>query len=108
MIKICSFIINDRLYTIYDVERISGKNSYVGQTQYDTGEVYVEGATAEEMLLTLKHELMHIWLYENGHKNQDNNEMFSYEDLCEYVALSNNFINRITDKYIKYHSKQYA
>lgn len=101
MRKICSFIINDRLYTIYDVNRISGKTSYVGQTQYDTGVVYIESATDEEMLLTLKHELMHIWLYENGHKNQDNNEMFSYEELCEYVALSNNFINRIVNKYLK-------
>lgn len=101
MRKICSFIINDRLYTIYDVDRISGKTSYVGQTQYDTGVVYIESATDEEMLLTLKHELMHIWLYENGHKNQDNNEMFSYEELCEYVALSNNFINRIVNKYLK-------
>lgn len=101
MRKICSFIINDRLYTIYDVDRISGKTSYVGQTQYDTGVVYIESATYEEMLLTLKHELMHIWLYENGHKNQDNNEMFSYEELCEYVALSNNFINRIVNKYLK-------
>lgn len=101
MKKICSFIINDRLYTIYDVEEISGKASYVGQTQYDIGTVYIEGATDKEMLLTLKHELMHIWLYEHGHKNQSDKERFSYEQLCEYVALSNDFINEITNKYIR-------
>lgn len=101
MKKICSFFINNRLYTIYDVDAIFGKKSYVGQTQYDTGVVYIEISTEEEMLLTLKHELMHIWLYENGHTNQDNNEMFGYEELCEYVALSNNFINRVTNKYLK-------
>lgn len=101
MKKICSFTINNKLYTIYIVDEISGKDSYVGQTQYDIGVVYIEGATEEEMLLTLKHELMHIWLYEHGHKNQDGREMFSYEDLCEYVALSNNFINRIVNKYIR-------
>lgn len=101
MRKICSFIINDKLYTIYVVEQISGKESYVGQTQYDIGVVFIEGATEEEMLLTLKHELMHIWLYEHGHTSQDNQEMFSYEELCEYVALSNNFINRIVDKYLR-------
>ncbi len=101
MKKICSFFINNKLYTIYIVDEISGKDSYVGQTQYDIGVVYIEGATEEEMLLTLKHELMHIWLYEHGHKNQDGTEMFSYEDLCEYVALSNNFINRIVNKYIR-------
>lgn len=47
------------------------------------------------MLDTLKHELVHVWLYENGHKNQDGKEVFSYEDVCEIAALSNNFINRI-------------
>ena len=101
MEKICSFVINNRLYTIYDVYKILGKKSYVGQTEYDTGVVYIEYNTEEEMLLTLKHELMHIWLYEHGHTNQDNHEMFSYEELCEYVALSNDFINRVTNRYIR-------
>lgn len=53
------------------------------------------------MLLTLKHELMHVWLYENGHTNQKGDEIFSYEDLCEYVALSNDSINRIVNKYLQ-------
>lgn len=53
------------------------------------------------MLLTLKHELMHIWLYENGHKNQDGKEIFSYEDICELCALSNDFINKIVKLYEK-------
>lgn len=101
MQKICSFVINDKLYTIYDVNRISGKDGYVGQTQYDIGTIFIEGMNEYEMLITLKHELMHVWLYENGHKNQDNQEMFSYEELCEYVAYSNNFINRVVDKYLK-------
>lgn len=52
------------------------------------------------MLLTLKHELMHVFLYENGHKNQDGEEVFSYEDMCELSALSNNSINRIVELYI--------
>ena len=58
------------------------------------------------MLLTLKHELMHVWLYENGHKNQNNQETFDYEELCELVALSNNSINRIVDLYINSKNKQ--
>lgn len=53
------------------------------------------------MLLTLKHELMHVWLYENGHTNQKGDEIFSYEDVCEYVALSNDSINRIVNEYLK-------
>lgn len=52
------------------------------------------------MLLTLKHELMHVFLYENGHENQDGKEVFSYEDMCEYTALANDSINRIVELYL--------
>ena len=52
------------------------------------------------MLLTLKHELMHVFLYENGHKSQDGEEVFSYEDMCEYTALANDSINRIVELYL--------
>ena len=51
------------------------------------------------MMLTLKHELMHVWLYEHGHTNQDGKEVFGYEDVCELTALSNDFINKIVKKY---------
>lgn len=101
MKKICSFIINNRLYNIYDVPRIKGKESYVGKSQYDFKDIFIEIGTKEEMLLTLKHELVHVWLYENGHKEQGNEKQFTYEDLCEYAALSNNFVNKITDRYLK-------
>jgi Zn-dependent peptidase ImmA (M78 family) len=101
MEEICKFTINNRIYTIYNVDRITGKNSYVGRSRYNEKDVYIEKGTKEQMLLTLKHELMHVWLYENGHKNQDGQEIFGYEDLCEYVALSNDSINRIVGIYIK-------
>ncbi len=55
----------------------------------------------ENMLLTLKHELMHVWLYENGHTNQTKDEVFDYEDVCELVALSNSSINRIVNLYLE-------
>lgn len=102
MKEICSFKINNKVYTIYDVDKIEGKNSYVGRSDYSSTDIYIEYNTFEQMMLTLKHELMHVWLYENGHKNQDGNEIFSYEDLCELVALSNNSINKIVDKYLYY------
>ena len=55
----------------------------------------------KDMLLTLKHELMHVWLYENGHTNQTKDEVFDYEDVCELVALSNGSINRIVSLYLE-------
>lgn len=100
MEEICKFNINNKTYTIYDVDKIEGKKSYVGQSQYDKGLIYIEKGTEEEMLITLKHELMHVWLYENGHKNQDGKEVFGYEELCELSALSNDSINRIVHVYI--------
>lgn len=100
MKEICQFIINNKIYTIYDAEKIPGKENYVGRSHYDNGTIYVEQGTKKDMLLTLKHELMHVWLYENGHKNQYGDEVFDYEDMCELVALSNDSINRIVNEYI--------
>lgn len=100
MEKICDFIINNRIYTIYDVNKIEGKKTYVGQSNYDNKKIFIEKDSLENMLLTLKHELMHVWLYENGHKNQNGDEVFDYEDLCELVALSNNSINKIVKLYL--------
>lgn len=99
MDRICDFKINNKTYTIYEVDKIEGKDSYVGESNYDEGLIYIEKSNQEEMLITLKHELMHVWLYENGHKNQDGDEIFSYEDLCEYAALSNDSINKIVKLY---------
>jgi Zn-dependent peptidase ImmA (M78 family) len=101
MEEICKFEINNNIYTIYDVDKIKGKENYVGRSHYDDRTIYIEKGTKEDMLLTLKHELMHVWLYENGHTNQNNEETFGYEDVCELVALSNNSINRIVNLYLR-------
>lgn len=101
MEEICYFVINNHIYTIYNVDKIEGKDNYVGRSHYDDRTIYIEKGNFEDMLLTLKHELMHVWLYENGHTNQNNDEVFGYEDVCELVALSNNSINRITNIYLQ-------
>lgn len=64
------------------------------------GQYILRNGNSNQMLLTLKHELMHVWLYENGHTNQNNDETFGYEDVCELVALSNDSINRIVKLYL--------
>lgn len=100
MKEICKFEINNHIYTIYDVKKIKGKDNYVGRSHYKDKTIYIEYGIKEQMLLTLKHELAHVWLYENGHTNQNNDEIFGYEDVCELIALSNNSINRIVELYI--------
>lgn len=101
MKEICSFTINNKVYTIYDIDKIEGLDSYVGRSDYCSTDIYIEYNTPKQMLLTLKHELMHVWLYENGHKNQDGQEIFDYEDVCELTALSNNSINKIVNLYLE-------
>ena len=104
--EICTFKINGKVYTIYEVDKIEGKDSYVGESNYDEGKIYIENNIKEQMMITLKHELMHVWLYENGHKNQDGTEVFSYEDLCELSALSNDSINRIVEWYLVFKERR--
>lgn len=100
MEEICQFVINKHIYTIYDVDKITGKENYVGRSHYEDKTIYVEKGNFKDMMLTLKHELMHVWLYENGHTNQNEDEVFNYEDVCELVALSNDSINRIVKLYL--------
>ena len=101
MKEICNFEINNRIYTIFNVNKINGKSTYVGQTDYDTRHIYIENNSYDEKLITLKHELVHIWLYENGYKYQDETLCFGVEDVCEICAYSNSFINSVIFKYIE-------
>ena len=101
MKKICNFKINNRIYTIFNVDRIYGKSTYVGQTDYNTKHIYIENNSYQEKIITLKHELIHVWLYENGYKYQGSDLCFSVEDICEIAAYSNSFINLVISKYIR-------
>lgn len=100
MQTILSFKINNKIYTIYEVDKIEGKDSYIGETQYEKGIILIEKGTEKEMLDTLRHELAHVWLYENGHPYQAGG-CFTYEDLCEYISFSNESIYKITLEYKK-------
>lgn len=99
MTKILDFTYKNKPYTIYEVDRIEGKNSYIGETQYDKGVILIEKGNRQEMLDTLRHELAHVWLYENGHPYQAGG-CFTYEDMCEYIAFSNRFVFEISEKYL--------
>lgn len=73
----------------------------LGVTIYKTQEILLLENQAN-IIKTLKHELMHVWLYEYGHA-QDDNTTYGYEDICEIVASSNEFINEVLNEYKSEH-----
>lgn len=99
------FKINNTEWTIKEVDEATINNEMkqdgtLGVTIYKTQEILLLKNQAN-IIKTLKHELMHVWLYEYGH-NQNDDKTFSYEDVCEIVASSNDFINETVYQYQNY------
>lgn len=97
------FKVNGTEWTIKEVDEANINNEMkqdgtLGLTIYKTQEILLLESQAN-IIKTLKHELMHVWLYEFGH-NQDDERQFRYEDVCEIVASSNDFINEIVNEYL--------
>lgn len=99
------FEINNALWQVKEIsdeemQYDKGRQGYYthGFTCYSEDTIYIN-MTSPEKERTLKHELTHVWLYMYGH-NQDD-RTFNYEDVCEIVASSNNFINEVIKKYQK-------
>ena len=95
------FIINDTEWVIKEVDEATINNEMkqdgtLGCTIYKTQEIMLLNLQAN-ILKTLKHELMHVWLYEYGHTQE--NKTYDCEDLCEIVASSNLFINKVVTDY---------
>lgn len=97
---ITKFKINGKTYSIYDVDKIEGKDSYIGETRYEQGIILIEKGPTQEMIDTVGHELAHVWLYENGHPYQSGG-CFTYEEVCEFMSFSWEFIKRNVEKYIR-------
>jgi len=96
------FEINNSTWTIRNVDEATinntMKNDYtLGLTDYTTQEVLLR-EDQRNIVKTLKHELMHVWMYEYGHP-QNNETTYTFEDVCELVASSNDFINEIVKYY---------
>ena len=96
------FKINNTEWTIEEVDEATINNEMkndgtLGVTIYKTQKVMLLKDQAN-IIKTLKHELTHVWLYEYGH-NQNDDKTFTYEDVCEVVASSNDFINEIVEQY---------
>lgn len=98
--------INNTEWTIEEVDEATMNNEMkndttLGVTIYKTQKVLILKEQANP-IKTLKHELTHVWLYEYGHA-QDDNMSYGYEDICEIVASSNDFINEVVNEYKSKH-----
>lgn len=98
------FKINNTEWLIEEVDEATINNEMksdgtLGVTIYRTQTIMLLKDQAN-IIKTLKHELTHVWLYEYGH-NQNDDKTFSYEDVCEVVASSNDFINEVVQAYLK-------
>ena len=100
--EIMKLKINNTEWTIEEVDEATINNEMksdgtLGVTIYKAQTIMLLKDQAN-IIKTLKHELTHVWLYEYGH-NQNDDKTFSYEDVCEIVASSNDFINEIVEQY---------
>ena len=75
----------------------SGDDYTLGLTIYKPQKILLVN-TQVNLIRTLKHELMHVWLYEYGHYPK---ETFTHESICEIAANSNEFINEVVNEFKK-------
>jgi len=92
------FKCNGTIYEIKEVDNIDLKEETIGQTNYQEKTILLKKLDKDLMIRTLKHELTHVWLWEYGHAQNDRTN-YDYEDICEIVACSNNFINEVVSRY---------
>lgn len=96
------FKCNNTEWTIKEVDEATINNEMksdgtLGVTIYKTQEIMLLKDQAN-IIKTLIHELIHVWLYEFGHNQED--KEFNCEDICEIVASSNVFVNEVVGQYI--------
>ena len=98
------FKINETEWTIKIVNNttmigIAMETNVLGRTEFKTQEILLL-EDMPNMIRTLKHELMHVWLWEYAHSQRDDTT-YDCEDICEIVASSNNFVNEVVEKFKK-------
>lgn len=70
-----------------------------GVTVYSQQKIFLN-KLAPNKKRTLYHELTHLFLYEYGH-NQFDEQSYSYEDVCEISASSHDIIHKIAEDYFR-------
>jgi len=92
------FEINSNTWIIKEVPKHEMElKDALAETCYESQEIHILD-TCKCKVNTLKHELCHVWLWEYAHL-QNENDKFHFEQVCQIVANSNDFINKITNKY---------
>ena len=101
------FEINNKTWTIIEIEKEWLVNKYneeheekttfvFGLCEYPTQTIFINKDMHEDQKRsTLKHELMHCWLWCNGIVQFE----LSEEDVCNLVSASNHFINEAVKIY---------
>lgn len=101
-----TFKINNHIWNIYEVDeklileeyqkRQPNAYSCMGLTFYKEHKIWIAKDMCEdEKIRTLKHELTHCYIWENGFYNVDfNNE----ELVCDFVASIYDFIKNVLEK----------
>lgn len=94
------FKINGNTWTIKEIskDKFSLKD-VLGESCFEQQEIHLLD-TCKSKRNTLKHELCHVWMWEYAHAQTDDIK-YNYEQVCEIVASSNDFINEIVNKYFK-------
>lgn len=96
------FKINGSTWTIKEIPKDQFEikdEGCIAETVYLRQEIHLRN-DSKSKLADLKHELCHVWLYEYGHVQNDEYK-FHYEQVCEIVARSNDFINKVVTDYLK-------
>lgn len=92
------FEINGNIWKIKEVPKEFLENDGdLAETDYMKQEILLWDA-CKCKVNTLKHELCHVWLWEYGHVQNDDHK-YHFEQVCQIVANSNDFINDIIEDY---------
>lgn len=99
-----TFKINGNLWEIKEVPRVQMELELaLAETDYEKQEIRIL-ESCKSKRNTLKHELCHVWLWEYSHVQNDT-DRFHFEQVCQIVASSNDFINSIVEKYFNKREK---
>lgn len=99
------FEINGNIWEIKEVEReFIVIEDALAETDYMKQEIRIWNECRCKKN-TLKHELCHVWLWEYAHMQNDTDK-FHFEQVCQIVANSNDFINKIVNDYFGVDNKK--